>query len=428
MTLPRGYTTKASATETKAATNGKPGRLRVVTLAGRRRVRTETLTTLLKMPRGAVTVFVGWQGIGKGTILSRIAADETRREYGVGIVSDEDSLDATILPRLQAAGADLDHVHTFEPLGRDDVGVLVPKDNAEIARAVELYHMRLLILDPWTNHIDVPDVDKGHVRKALMPFASMCRDTGLTAVLSAHPNRRDTDDPLQSIAHASAVSQVARCVYHVVMDPTQGSAIPKKNPHRLVIHGKANLTGFGHTLRYRLEQTLLVADDNQPEVETVRAEYEGVEETIPDYATARQRLRHIEKIEAPKRPAEYDAAAEWLEQHLAGGRQPRRDVISAAAVHGWSSRTVERAAKVLDVRTVRPPGLNASTPAWWELHCFASSDRAQAGGETGGTGGTHARECSPDPTIHPVSPDSPVSPTAPHVETGRNCDDEELVW
>jgi predicted ATP-dependent serine protease len=139
----------------------KPERLRVVPLAGRRRVRTETLTALLKMPRGAVAVFVGWQGIGKGTILSRVAADETQRGYGVGIVSDEDSLDATILPRLQAAGADLAHVQTFEPIDPDDVGVLVPTDNAEIAQAVEFYGIRLLILDPWTNHIDVSDVDKG---------------------------------------------------------------------------------------------------------------------------------------------------------------------------------------------------------------------------------------------------------------------------
>lgn len=239
--------------------SGKPERLRVVTLAGRRRVRTETLNALLKMPRGAVTVLVGWQGIGKGTILSRVAADETQRGHGVGIVSDEDSLDATILPRLQAASADLAHVHTFEPIDPDDLGVLVPKDNAEIARAVEYCQMRLLILDPWTNHIDVPDVDKGQVRAALMPLARMCRDTDLTAVLSAHPNRRDTDDPLQSIADASAVSQVARCVYHVVIDPTKGSASPKENRHRLVIHGKANLTGYGDTLRYRLEKTLLPA-------------------------------------------------------------------------------------------------------------------------------------------------------------------------
>jgi hypothetical protein len=84
--------------------------------------------------------------------------------------------------------------------------------------------MRLLILDPWTNHADVPDNDNAPVRPALMPFAAMCRNSNVTGVLSAHPKRRDTDDPLMSIAHASAVSQAVRCVYHVVIDPTRGAS------------------------------------------------------------------------------------------------------------------------------------------------------------------------------------------------------------
>jgi hypothetical protein len=405
------------------------GRLRVAALTGRKRSRTETLTPRFKAPRGAVTVVVGVQGIGKGTIISRIVSDETLAGHGVGIVSDEDSIEATILPRLQAAGADLDRVHVFEAIDPDDIGVLVPRDNAEIAAAVERYEMRLLILDPWTNHLDVPDIDKGHVRKALMPFAKMCRDSRLAALLSAHPNRRDTDDPLTAIAHASAVSQVARAAYHVVIDPTQGTLNQKENHYRLLIHAKANLTAWGDTLRYRLVPTLLTAEDGQPEVDTVRAEYDGVEDAIPDYAAARQGIRRLERAqpsEADDRTAE-GRAKQFLLEYLAAEPRSPEDVKQAAEHAGHSKRTIERARKsVADSVTV-----TGTAARLWKLRPSRQHDDTLADGELGELGELPYLSQSmvlPAHEAAPFSPSSPSSPSANGAEIWREAPDMDGGW
>lgn len=359
-------------------------RLTASTLAGRRRRKVETLTPDLLMPRGKVSVMVGWQGIGKGTIAARIAADETHRGHAVGFVSDEDTLEETILPRLQAAGADVARIVVWDAAETAGDSLLIPRDNHLIRRDAERFGMRLLLLDPWTNHVDVADFDKGHVRRALMPLKALCADTGLCALLSAHPNRRDTDDPLMAIAHASAVSQVARCVYHVVIDPDGGTLDQKLNRDRLLIPAKANVTRWGETLRFRLERTLLLADDDQPEVEIIRADWTGTS-PISDYAEFRQRHRRMAPAE-PREGSHLADAADWLREHLASGPKLRAEVLAAATGAGHSRRTVERAyGETIGGRLERLPGENASAPGWWKMPNSLATENRLPYGETGET-------------------------------------------
>ena len=363
--------------------SSRRGRLHAKPMSEYPRRRVEFVLPYVRLPRGVVSVVVGWQGIGKGTITAALAADVTQAGHGVAYVSDEDSVEATIRPRLEAAGADLDRVRTLAPADpKDHGGVLLPRDLGEIRELVVEFDLWLLLLDPWTNHVDVPDVDKGgRVRGALMPLARMCRDTGLATVLSAHPNRRtEVDDPLATIAHASAVSQVARAVFFVGLDPDQGSTDAKVNRDRLLIHHKANMTRHSDTLRYRLEDTLLEADGEWlPEVETVRAERVGIS-LIGDVATARARLKQIDR--AAQRADEDDTAtgrcATFLREFLADVPVKRADVLKAAKEeNGWSERTVDRAAHRIGVDSWRPEGAGATSPAWWSL-------------PAGGTGGRRA--------------------------------------
>lgn len=422
--------------------NGGLRRLQPVPLSTRRRRRVDPILPTLEIPRGAITIFCGWQGIGKGTISSDVAARVTRAGHGVAIVSDEDSLEATILPRLQAADADLDRVHTYDPVDPEDAGgVLLPRDLAEIRADVAELDLWLLLLDPWTNHMDVASVDRGDVRRPLMELARMCRDTLLAAILTAHPNRRtDTDDPLAQIAHAGAVSQVARAVFFVTLDPDEGSSSPKENPHRLLIHGKANMTRIGDTRRFELTPTLLLADDGQPEVETVRAVEVGTS-PIADYPTARARLRQLDKPSTSAEDSDQARCVEWLAGYLADGGRRKADVLADAQLEGnWSQRTIERAGHRLGVKRQRPPGAPASVPVEWVLPAgFASGPGCGETGETGETVAT-GETGSPSPfdavarggtafdlDKQPVATVSPVSPTVSHPESWRD-DDEELVW
>lgn len=408
-----------------------PRRIRATSLAGRRRVRVDTILPTIAMPRGAISVMCGWQGIGKGTLSAYIIAALTRAGHGAAVVSDEDSLDATILPRLQAAGADLDHVHTYEPIDPDDTGgVLLPRDLAEIRADVPRYGLRLLLLDPWTNHMDVQSLDRGDVRRPLMALARMCHDTLLAALLNAHPNRRgEFDDPLATIAHAGAVSQVARAVFFLTFDPDHGAANAKENPYRLLIHGKANMTRHHDTRRFEIMPTLLPAEDGQPEVDTVRAVDRGTS-PIADFITARDRLRHIARINAPDDDTTATGrCAAWLREYLADGApHPRDDVLRAANdAGGWSTRTVQRARARVGVDTVRPFGVGATTPGAWALrqppegekHGATGATRSGSGEEdgsaSGATGATLPGSRAHGGTAVRASEGvAPVAPVAPH--------------
>jgi hypothetical protein len=84
-----------------------------------------------RVPLGAPTLFAGTGGIGKSTILAWVAAGLSRgtlpgdlegKPVLVAIIAGEDDLEATLEPRLQAAGANMDLVWILDGNAKDDKG------------------------------------------------------------------------------------------------------------------------------------------------------------------------------------------------------------------------------------------------------------------------------------------------------------------
>ena len=70
-----------------------------------------------RVPLGAPTLFAGTGGIGKSTILAWVISGLSRGSLpgdlegtpvGVAIIAGEDDTETTLVPRLQAAGANMD--------------------------------------------------------------------------------------------------------------------------------------------------------------------------------------------------------------------------------------------------------------------------------------------------------------------------------
>jgi archaellum biogenesis ATPase FlaH len=81
-----------------------------------------------RIPLGAVTLLLGREGEGKGVFSSHLTARATHgqlegdlhsRSVNVAVISVEDSPERAIVPRLMAAGADLERVRI---LGVDQDG------------------------------------------------------------------------------------------------------------------------------------------------------------------------------------------------------------------------------------------------------------------------------------------------------------------
>src|SRR5262249_33359214 len=102
----------------------------------------------------------------------------------VVLVSNEDSWEHTIGPRLRAAGADLAKVH------RPDGGpILFPRDLPKIKDLVGRTGAALLVCDPILSCVGDFRTDSNaatHVRRFLQPLLDATRETGVATVLVRH--------------------------------------------------------------------------------------------------------------------------------------------------------------------------------------------------------------------------------------------------
>lgn len=132
-----------------------------------------------RIPRGKITLLEGDPGRGKSMITADMAARVTNGlafpsvdsaivkrargiPRGVVMVCAEDDWEDTIVPRLMAAGADLDRIATLL-LERDEDGevlpLTLPRDLDRIKAAAEAVNALLVIVDPLTAFLG-GDVDR----------------------------------------------------------------------------------------------------------------------------------------------------------------------------------------------------------------------------------------------------------------------------
>lgn len=152
-----------------------------------------------RIPLGKLVVFQGDAGLGKSLVTVDMAAristgapwpDATSEPQPAGdaiIVSAEDDADDTICPRLEAAGADLDHVAVLAP--DNDGPFFTVADGGACARELldAVPNARLLILDPVSAFMgDINTNRDSAVRGALAPLASLAAARSVTVVLLMH--------------------------------------------------------------------------------------------------------------------------------------------------------------------------------------------------------------------------------------------------
>jgi hypothetical protein len=136
---------------------------------------------------GKLTLIDGDPGLGKSMITLDLSARlTTGRDFpdyspcpgpgGVVLVGSEDGVSDTIISRLQAAGADLNHVHSFDGISRAGASngpPAFPDDCPLLEEVIQESKARLVIIDPLLAFIsgNVWSVNDQKVRGALAPLA-----------------------------------------------------------------------------------------------------------------------------------------------------------------------------------------------------------------------------------------------------------------
>lgn len=316
-----------------------------------------------RIPLGGLTLMAGEPGKGKSTVTSDISARATRgllegdlhgEATNVVMATAEDALAFVMVPRLLAAGADLQRVH-FVTVHRDgtDLGLAIPDDLVDLRGALRSTGARLLVVDPLLAHIPVriDGYKDQHVRVALAPLHRLAEELDIAVLGIMHLNKREAGDLFSRIGGSGGFLAAARSALLVAADPNDDHV-------RVVAHGKSNLAPAAGALRFRLQPEQIDnpdPDDDQP-INVPRVEWLGESDL-----EVRDLLRTDHRSEARTE------ASSWLLQVLKNGPMPATWVKSAAEEAGHSWRTVERARQALGIRSDRVGGMGKDGRWEWSL-------------------------------------------------------------
>ena len=344
--------TAAMVTNLDNISDGSTGRHLVLTPASQIKMRTVKWAWQDRMPLGSLGVLAGREGLGKSTLAYSLAARITRGDLpghfagtprGVLVVAAEDSWEHTIIPRLVAAGADLDRVFRVEMRTERDVltGLDLPQDNDDLESTAVETEAALILLDPLLSRLSGKlDTHKdADVRQALEPLAAIADRTGTLILGIMHFNKTSTDDPLTAVMGSRALTAVPRSVSVIVRDPDSDEGMLAFSTV------KNNLGRLGPSLLLKIKSCPVITEEGETYVG-------GIEWCGETERTAADMLSDAKD----KKGCRTDAA-EFLQAHLAdaGGAALASHIAKAAAALGIALSTLQRAADQIGVQKVRGP-------------------------------------------------------------------------
>ncbi len=319
---------------------------RTVTLTPASSVKVRPVSWLLnnQIALGTLALLAGREGIGKSLVAYTYAAQITTgtmpgqfvgKPRAVIVAATEDSWSHTIVPRLMAAGADLDLVYRADVTTSEgvDTGLVLPRDLTALENEVAASSAAMVLLDPLMSRLDAGlDTHRdSEVRQALEPLVALADRTGAAVLGLIHVNKSSSTDALTTVMGSRAFAAVARSVLFVMVDPDDDGV-------RLLGQPKNNLgITDAATLTFTIESRK-VADTREGPVWTGKVVWgQDRLQTIRDTLESAQQTGET-------RTATEDAA-EWLVEYLEahGGTAESKVVKVAAKEAGHSSATLGRA-------------------------------------------------------------------------------------
>jgi putative DNA primase/helicase len=319
-----------------------------------------------RVPRAALTLWLGTEGLGKTASGLALGAALTRGELpgcfegepvNVALFTTEDDPSRTLSPRLDGAQADRARIFDVK-MKRDayDRGFSLPDDAAFIIEALADADVRFAFIDPLASMLDPKknswkDTD---VRDALTPLVGGGIEYDVTLMGSLHTNKGNSTDPRQRGMGSAGWRQVARASFLVGLDPEDEAG--KQGSARCIAHDKHNLGRWTPTVRFELETADVTIKAQRQEI--VRA-------VLGDECEVRaeEMLAAEQGHERPGQGAESEAFR-WLRRQLEDGPKAVNALMEAAEDAGHAWRTIERAKKELGVRSKRVSGAKGWT---WDL-------------------------------------------------------------
>ena len=322
-----------------------------------------------RIPLGTITLLDGDPGLGKSLITLDLAGRVTRGlpmpdgspgiEGGAGAVllSAEDDLTATILPRLLAAAADMDRVELLRGAKTTDPETgqtlerffLLPHDLPYLEEAIQEKAARLVVIDPLMAFLDgtVNSWRDQDVRAVLAPLAALAERAGAAILILRHLNKATGMSAIQRGGGSIGIIGAARSGLLVAKAPDD------PDHERVLASSKSNLGPPMPSLRYRIATPLQDVEGLEEEgLEDLR-DVPMVEWLGECDLNATALLAASASGAAGGTPTKIEEAMEWLRESLAAGPRLATEAQQEAVAAGIAPKTLRRAREQLKLITDR---------------------------------------------------------------------------
>jgi hypothetical protein len=319
-----------------------------------------------------LTIVTGPVGISKSLISVDVAARVTIGDKwpdGTGhapqgsviLFGAEDDAGKVVVPRLAAAGADLERVHVCQgavtaddDAGDEPAAVILERHIGELRDALDaVADCRLIVFDPLPDYIAGDENNSAEVRAALVPLARLAQERNVAVVAVLHQNKKNDLTTVQRIAGSGAFAQIARVVLSIGTHPED--ADKETGKRRIMLVSKNNYGERDVGQAYEIE----TRSNGQPGL------------------VWQAGLVTMDADEIARRPTggrehedRRNEAVDALRDLLASGEKNAATVTATLQDAGLGRRQIDHASHVLNViKTKRPHG-------WcWRLPASESRDR-----------------------------------------------------
>ena len=302
-----------------------------------------------RLPRGAVSILIGDEGIGKSLLWVHIAAAVTtgralpefgipeRDQANVLVVVTEDDWSTTVLPRLIAAGADLGFLQVIctdddgsgSPTFPNDINLVRDADPAPA----------LVVVDAWLDTVPsgLSVKDPQGARQALHPWKDVATKTDAAIMLLTHTNRSSTGNARDKYGATSELRKKARMTLFAQRDENELLTVGPE---------KSNTTGKLPATMFRIEPVQYFDPSDDHDGTVPKLVFVGESDR-----TAGEILTSMSDTAAEDSVGDERNAAEvWLHDYLTQhGRQSSKQTKVDSKTAGINEPALKRAAKRLGV-------------------------------------------------------------------------------
>ncbi len=271
-------------------------------------------------PIGYLSMIAGDPGIGKSYLTHELASRVSRSGQSALLITGEDGIGDTVLPRLTQMNADLDRIACI-----DDVELRLDRDIEKLESIIEqIDDLMLVVIDPISTFMGAYNSDNGeHVRALLTRLALVANDHQIAIVIVSHLSKSNPWEEQQRVLGSVSFTNCSSVVTIITQDNSTHN-----NTRRVSM--------VKNTVSEMMPDRFFTITD------------QGIRWVLPQPSSRPQ-----PRVRFKQTSVKADRAIAFLQRTLRDGPVPTRQIFELGARRSMSKNTLIRAKEILGVQSIK---------------------------------------------------------------------------